>query len=148
MSLEGQLLSGAWQARCTGCNKMGEYDNGSNSQNNYRQHNVNNKYCGVFKVKPHQIPQENADNNSNNDMRLKKPTVQVRDKEKEKEAEKETDIENYMVADCSGCGLEGEYWLRVYRDQNYYRLHLLSAPGAGPTAGKLCGNYSERARWV
>lgn len=55
------------------------------------------------------------------------------------------DGDNYMVADCSGCGEKGEYWLRVYRDQNYYRLHLTKTEG-GPTAGKFCGNYSENAR--
>jgi hypothetical protein len=52
-----------------------------------------------------------------------------------------------MIADCSGCGEEGEYWLRVYRDQNYHRLHLVAPEGSGPTAGKFCGNYSENARY-
>jgi len=52
-----------------------------------------------------------------------------------------------MVADCSGCGEEGEYWIRVYRDHNYYRIHLVSTNG-GPTSGKFCGNYSENVRWI
>lgn len=87
---------------------------------------------------------------------------------------KEEENGNYLIADCSGCGECGEYWLRVYRDQHYYRLHLLppARPAAGTTIGtttrpatagsatrpttgtgsampgKLCGNYSENIRCV
>ena len=88
---------------------------------------------------------------------------------------KEEENGNYLIADCSGCGECGEYWLRVYRDQHYYRLHLLppARPAAGTTTGtttrpatagsatrpatgttgtampgKLCGNYSENIRCV
>ena len=161
--------SGGWQARCSGCNKLGEYiavQQNSSSQTSYRQHNANNKYCGLFKIDPQPIlldvkeeklnvtvpsysnksnsnsppsssstpPSSSPGNNNNNNM---DPKVKMKVKIDK----------NYMLADCSGCGQEGEYWVRLYRDQNFHRLHLVYSAGGGPTSGKFCGNYSENPRY-
>ena len=53
--------------------------------------------------------------------------------------------DNFMIAECSGCGQVGQYSQRLYRDQNYYRIHF-TFTGSGDNSSKFCGNFSENPR--
>lgn len=139
-----------WQARCSGCDKIGEYivpnenDDSKSQQTSYKQHNEDNKYCGEFKLDPQQVSP--TDESSEMQQKLNASDESTTATSSKKDLIKTEPETNFMLADCSGCGKEGEYWVRLYRDQNYHRIHLVYPEGGGPTAGKFCGNYSENPR--